>query len=342
MTIMERELLSAPQTVKACYEANIEAVTAIAKEVKARGIDGVITGARGTSHHAAIVFKFYTELLAGLSTAHFYPSVSNMYGAKLCYGKKLFVAVSQSGGSPDTLKMLQSAKANGALTVAVTNVADSVLSTAADFSLFLAAGEEKAVAATKTFTTELTALLMLAQALGGKQVIDIENLTVKLNDVAGRIDDVALLSKALVQAPAVIALSRGTTQGLANELGLKIIETCYKYTIASSTNEFCHGPQALVASGTPVVLLAPNGEGRDSYVEAANRLKGQGAFLLAITDIDEVKAAADLTFAMPAVDAFEAPIVYAVAIQALACRLSVALGLNPDAPRNLNKVTITN
>jgi glucosamine--fructose-6-phosphate aminotransferase (isomerizing) len=328
MTIMEQELMSAPEVVKNCYEENQEVVKSIASAVKSAGIDNIVTGARGTSHHAAICFKFFAELLSGLSVSHFYPSVNNVYGAKMNYKKTLFVAVSQSGGSPDPLNMLKGAKANGALTVAITNNRSCPLCDSADFSLYLAAGEEKAVAATKTFTTEVTALLMLAEAIGGKKVFDL-SIIEKLSALKENLNKISTVSKTLVNAPSIVSLSRGTTQGVAVELGLKIIETCYKFTLATSSNEFCHGPQALINNGTPVILIAPNGACGESYIEAAERLLSQGAFVVALTDIPEVKEKASICFDMPSCNQFEAPIVYAMAIQALACYLSEALGLSP-------------
>jgi Glucosamine 6-phosphate synthetase, contains amidotransferase and phosphosugar isomerase domains len=339
-TIMETELFSAPTVVSSCIKANANTVAKIAKEVKSRGIYNIVTAGRGTSHHAAICFKVFAEVLAGMSVAHTNPSTNNVYKARIDLSKSLFVVVSQSGMSPDTINMLRGAKANGALTVGVTNNKDSVLYAEADYCLLLSAGEERAVAATKTFTTELVALLMLADALGGHNY-DFNNIIKKLNNISVSLPGVARLSKVLEKESQVIVLSRGVTEGISRECGLKLTETTYKMTHTGSSNEFEHGPKALISDGTVVVMLAPNGEFTESFIESVKKFKKAGAYILSLTDINEVEKLSDVSFKMPECDFYEASVVYAFAIQAMACYTATGLGLNPDAPRNLNKVTIT-
>lgn len=339
-TVMEAELYSAPAVVSACVRANAETACEIAREVKARGIYNIVTAARGTSHHAAICFKVFSEVLAGMSVAHTNPSTNNVYKAKVDLSKSLYVVVSQSGMSPDTINMLRGAKANGALTVGVTNNKESVLYAEADYCLLLSAGEEKAVAATKTFTTELVALLQLADALGGKNY-DFSRLSEKLEKMSGGLRDIDRLSKVLEKESQVIVLSRGVTEGVAKECGLKLTETTYKMTHTGSSNEFEHGPKALISKGTVVVMLAPDGEFAESFIESAKKFKGAGAYILSLTDINELEALSDVSYKMPRCDFYEATPAYAFAIQAMACYTATGLGLNPDAPRNLKKVTIT-
>lgn len=339
-TLMENELYSAPEAVKACYEKNRETVKAIAAEAKNRGVYDIVTAGRGTSHHAAICFKVFAEVLAGKNVAHTNPSTNNVYNAAIDMSKTLYVVISQSGMSPDTVTMLKGAIKNGAMTVAVTNNENSEVTKLADFTLLLAADEEKAVAATKTFTTELAALLMLAAALGGKTVC-FNKIIKTLETLKPRLPEISALSNKLAEYPEVIVLSRGVTEGISRECGLKLTETTYKMTYTGSANEFQHGPKALISEGTPVILLAPLSEFADYYTDCAKKLKKQGAFLISLTDIGEVKEISNMFFEMPSCDFFEASIVYAFAIQAMACYTAVTMGLNPDAPRNLNKVTIT-
>lgn len=337
---MEDELYYAPLAVKACYDRNREVVKKIAKAASDRKIYDVVTAARGTSHHAAICFKVFLEVMAGLNVAHTNPCTNNVYGAKINMNKTLYVVVSQSGGSPDTLNMLKGAKENGALTVAVTNNLNSPVVELADYTIYTDAGEEKAVAATKTFTTQLTALLMLAAALGGKDV-DFDNIIGILSALKPRLKNISSLSKIISKYDKLIVLSRGVTEGIAREAGLKLTETTYKMTFTGSANEFQHGPKALVAEGTLVVLLAPKGDFTDYYINFAKDIKNRGAVLLALTDIDAVADIADEAFIMPATDFYSASVTYAFAIQAMALYTAETLGLNPDAPRGLNKVTVT-
>lgn len=337
---MECELYSAPEVVKAAFSTNRETVAAIAAEAEKRGIYDIVTAARGTSHHAAICFKVFAEVLAGKTVAHTNPSTNNVYNAKIDMSRTLYVVVSQSGGSPDTINMLKGAKENGAMTVAVTNNAESEVVKLADYTLYLAAGEEKAVAATKTFTTELAVLLQLAAALG-KKTLDCDAIVDILEKIKTNLPDISRLSSEIAKYGKLIVLSRGVTEGVARECGLKLTETTYKMTYTGSANEFQHGPKAMIEKGTPVILLAPSGEFSDYYRTVAGQLKKQEAYLIALTDIEEVAKTADIYYEMPRVDFFSASITYAFAIQAAALYTAEKLGLNPDAPRNLNKVTIT-
>lgn len=339
-TIMESELYSAPEVTKKCYEANRLIVKKIANEAKKRGIYNIVTAARGTSHNAAFCFKYYAEVLAGMSVAHTCPSINNVYKAKIDLSKTMYVVISQSGMSPDTINMLNGAKANGAFIIGVTNNPDSKVAKLSDYTLLLSAGEEKAVAATKTFTTQLMALLMLADALGEKNY-DFEKIWVKLSELKNNLYKISDLSNKITNASNLIILSRGVTEGIARECGLKLTETCYKMTFTGSSNEFEHGPKALISEGTPVIMLAPDGDFAPSYIESVKKFKSAGAYLLAITDNYDIKNLADISFSMPECDFYEASIIYAFAVQALACYTATALGLNPDAPRNLKKVTLT-
>lgn len=339
-TLMEFELYSAPEVVKAAFIRNRDTVKTVAEEAERRGIYDIVTAARGTSHHAAICFKVFAEVLAGKNVAHTNPSTNNIYNARIDMSKTLFVVVSQSGGSPDTINMLKGAKRNGAMTVAVVNNENSEVVKLADYTLFLSAGEEKAVAATKTFTTELAVLLQLAAAIGGK-IIDEDGIVAALENLKSRLPDVSRISDGIAKYDKLIVLSRGVTEGVARECGLKLTETTYKMTYTGSANEFQHGPKAMVERGTPIILLAPSGEFTDYFISVTAQLKKQGAYVMALTDIKEVENTADKYFEMPSTDFNSACLLYALTIQAAALYTAVNSGLNPDAPRNLNKVTIT-
>lgn len=339
-TLMYREMLSAADALRECEKSNRRTIADIADAVCQRGIDNVVTAARGTSKNAGLCFKFYCEVLAGLSVAEARPSISNIYNADINYNSTLYVVISQSGRSPDTLSMLNEAKRNGALTVGITNDSDNAVAKSADFALNLNAGKEMAVAATKTFTAELAVLLSLAAALGGGDA-DLAAVADKLDSFAPALGGLDNMAKCIAQEPQLIVLSRGITEGIAAETALKITETCYKMVFWSSANEFEHGPKALISPERAVVLLAPDGPFTGSFIQHTQSLKAMGATLYSITDIPAVQQISDLYFNMPNCNFEDAAMIYALAIQYLACRTSVCLGLNPDAPRNLNKITRT-
>lgn len=338
MSLMLKELKEAPRIYANCLNnpKNVAELAAVCSYV---GIDNVVTAARGTSSHAAIFFKQLTELAAGIPVSHAAPYTLTAENAPMLYYKTLFLVVSQSGQSPDTLSMQRHASAHGALVAALTNNPDSKVAREAAFSLDMAAGPENAVAATKTFTGEIVWLAKLAEALSGKKLIsdNIAEITEKFLTEYKPVAD-----KTLCDSRHLIVLSRGLTEALAKECALKFTECTYKFSFASSTNEFKHGPQALVEKGTPVVLFAPSGKYTEDFVSTARTLKERGAHLVAFSDVPEVLGLADTAVPAPTLDGADAMLAYAPVMQLFVETSTEALGLSPDAPRNLNKVTVTN
>jgi glucosamine--fructose-6-phosphate aminotransferase (isomerizing) len=248
----------------------------------------------------------------------------------------LYIIVSQSGAGPDTIAFAESAKKQGALTVACTNYADSKLAEICHYTLPISAGEEKAVAATKTLTGEIVALQALACALAGQDMsFDTERLQSILDAPMPNFD------KSFLETKHAVCLSRGMTEAVAKECGLKLTETSYIFSFASSTNEFQHGPKPLVAVGLLIILFAPDGRNRSNYIDSAKNLAEKGAKIVAFTDIDEVKKVATTVIDMPAIPEDEQTVCYLVAMQKMVATYCETRGLNPDSPRNLNKVTIT-
>lgn len=338
MSLMLKELREAPQVYDRCIASGAKEAE-IAAACTFADVNNIVTAARGTSHHAAIFFKQLTELAAGLPVSHAAPYVLTAEKAPLLLFKTLFLVISQSGQSPDTLAMLRHAKDCGALVCSLTNNAESPVAREATISLDMLAGAENAVAATKTFSGELVRLAMLAEALSGKTLVsrNVGEITQKLlTSYVPKVDELLCSSKHLV------SLSRGITEALARECALKFMECTYKFSFASSTNEFKHGPQALVEKDTPVLLFAPSGKYTADFVSTAKTLTERGAHLIAFSDLDEVLSLASLAVEMPKLDAVDAMLVYTPIMQLFVEACTEHLGLSPDAPRNLNKVTVTN
>lgn len=339
MSQMMSELREANEVVRKAISACAPVSRQIADECKRRNIKRVFVAGRGSSLHAGIAFKFFLETLTSYSLTFDYPSILTVFDADRDLSDALYIVVSQSGAGPDTIAFAKKAKAQGALTVACCNYKDAPLSEICDYLLYLSAGEEKAVAATKTLTTEIIALETLAYALGGKTLTEdfaSDGIEKALNAKIGE------FSPVLTTAKQVVCLSRLLTEAVAKECGLKLMETCYLFTYSSSVNEFQHGPKALVSDGLPVIIFAPDGNNKENYIEVVRDLKHKDAYVVAFTDIDEVKSLADFTVEMPTVAEYEQTVVYLVAMQRFVALLCDAKGLDPDAPRNLNKVTITN
>lgn len=336
MSLMMQELYEAPSVVKNAVDNCSPVAKNIADLCKDRQIKRVILAGRGSSLHAGIAFKFFLETNTPYVLSFEYPSVVTSFNTYRDLTDSLYIVVSQSGAGPDTVAFATTAKKQGAIVVGCTNYEDSKLAEICHFVLPLSAGEEKAVAATKTLTGEIVALQVLANALCGKDT------TYNIDKIKSILDSpVPSFSTEFLDTAHAVCLSRGYTEAVAKECGLKLTETTYLFSYASSTNEFQHGPKALVSKGLPILLFAPNGRHKDSYVDCARNLADKGASLIAFTDIDEVKAVSSTVVDMPATTEDEQTICYLVAMQKFVATYCEARGFNPDCPRNLNKVTIT-
>ena len=342
MGIMYDAILSEPAVIMQAIRANEKKVMEIAAEVKKRKIKDITIIGRGTSDNAGLCFKYFAEILAGIPAGTAHPSVTTMYGANVDYSGHLFVAVSQSGRSIDTLAVLTQANKQGALTIAVTNDAASPLAKAGKFHLDLSAGEEKSIASAKSYIAELTVLYMLAIALSGKSLMPIVYAFPK------RVEEALALLPAIEEAAEqtkelnnFIILSRGVMQGVGKELQLKLNECAYTFAQFYGTNDFMHGPYALVEEGVNIIILAPSGECSENFRDIATRLQLLNANVLTFSDNQQLLNLATYGVKMPAMDSLSSTIAYSVAMHLFAIELAKQKGKNPDAPRNLKKVTIT-
>lgn len=342
MTIMQQELFSEPQVIRDLIKNNEDTINAIVEEVKKRGITNISTVARGTSDNATICFKYITEILTGMPVAECHPSVITIYKSRVKIADNMTIAISQSGASIDTLAVLDTAKKAGALTVAVTNSPDSPLAKMAHYHIYLSAGEEKSVAATKTFIAELVGLYMLAIKLSGKDLMHILHaLPEQLEKLFLMNDSFVELAQIMKDKDNYIILTRGTMQGVGKELALKFAECNYSFGHSYSVTDFMHGPLALIEEGVEIVLLAPNSECKDNYIDIAARVKLLGANITALTDINDILNIADHSIKMPPTDYMSSTVLYGSAVHMLVMNIAIAKGLHPDTPRNLKKVTIT-
>ena len=343
MSVMLNEFLAAPDVVRNVMAQNKQVIKDIAKAFKARGITNITTVARGTSDNAATYFKYIVEAIGEVMVSKFTPSITTVYKAKVNLSKNMVLAISQSGMSTDTHMVLEAAKETGALTVAVTNNAESPLAKIADFHIDLAAGEEQSVGATKTFLAELVAMFLLSNALSPIPArMNPAELPPLLRDFIDEYKDtIKAFAESTQNINNFLILTRGLPQCAASELSLKMMESCYKLSRSFSTSEFMHGPISVVEEGTPVLLLAPDSEFTNEFISMATRLGLLGANIISFTDISEVKRMSSKCLDMPTCRGLNAPFIYSLAVELYVAFMAEALGINPDAPRNRTKITIT-
>lgn len=309
----------------------------------------LVLAARGTSDNAAQFGRYLIEIATGLPVALAAPSVSTLYHAKLSLEGGLVVAISQSGESTDTNVVLEEAKANGAMTLGITNEAKSTLARIADETILVRAGREKSVAATKTYTGQLLSFYLLAYALGAPiRRRDLDRLpshaaaALKLEkEIIARAERYRFMNQAVV-------VGRGLNYANAFEWALKLMETSYVIAERFSQADILHGPIAMVDSAIPAFLFCPPGVTWPVMKQLDERLAGLLTETLIITDrsnreapADAIRVPASLAFSGPLPADVYTPIPYIIPAQMFAAALSVVKGLNPDQPRGLNKVTKT-
>ena len=338
-THFEREIREQPEVLaKLLDDASIRAV---AQTLRERDPKLIVTLARGSSDHAVTFFSYLAGRTLGLPVASLPPSLLSVYAARLRAQDTLAIGVSQSGESSDVVEGLKALRRAGGLTIALSNDPDSSLVRAADYALLQRAGHEQAVAASKTFTTQMLSLSLLVAYWGeddallqALQAVP-EALSATLETAQRSLKETALR---LTHARSMYVLGRGLSYAPALETALKLKETCYVHAEAYSSAEFQHGPIAAVNPSDPVLLLSIDDATKSSNLEAAAKLRAASADL----NIVGAAAVADVAATLPT--GLE-PVTQAFALmlagQLLALYLASAKGLDPDAPRHLNKVTKT-
>ncbi len=336
-THMYREVRESAAAIARQIEANAGVVRELAAALRRNPPRLIATGARGSSDNAATYAKYLFETRLGVTTSSAAPSVQSIYAAEQHLEGALFVAISQSGRSPDLVGQAQAAKRAGARVVAMVNVEDSPLAQAADFLIPLHAGPERSVAATKSFLCSLAAVLHLVAEW--KQD---DRLRAALDSVPAALDagwplDWSALVEGLVDAQNLFVVGRGLGLAAAQEAALKLKETCALHAEAFSAAEVQHGPMALVERDFPVLFFAQDDETEDSTLAVAEKFRARGARVWVASD-----GHGEGTLALPpGLDPVCAPLVAVHRFYGAANALALRRGRDPDAPPHLNKVTET-
>ena len=303
----------------------------------------------GTSYHAGLVAKYWIEAMAGLPCQTEIASEFR-YRQNVVEENTLFVALSQSGETADTLAALRKAKQTKfAATLAICNVAHSSLAREADLLFVTKAGTEIGVAATKTFTAQLTALLLLTRALGQLNQLDPESDKIlqddlqhlpKLTQQLLTLDkQIEKLAEQFIDKHQALFLGRGKYHAIALEGALKLKEISYMHAEAYPAGELKHGPLALVDNDMPVIVLAPNNQLFDKLASNIKEVEARGGHLYVFADETLSWHTSDnlTVIKLPQAPDNIAPIVYTIPLQLLAYHIAVLKGTDVDQPRNLAK-----
>jgi glucosamine--fructose-6-phosphate aminotransferase (isomerizing) len=338
VTRMHREAKSSSKVVAKQLRENESLLKEIGQRLRAEPPQLVVTCARGSSDHAATYAKYLIETFSGTPTASFAPSVSSVYAAKQNMSGALFLALSQSGASPDLLASATAAKQAGAHVIALVNVTESPLAELADDVIPLHAGTETSVAATKSYIATLSALVQLVASWSGN-----DELKLALQELSGHLDEAWQLNwqagvDALEKATNFFVIGRGVGLGIAQEAALKFKETAGLHAEAYSAAEVRHGPMAIVNRGFPVLIFTQDDQTRAGVDAVVTDFIDRGAIVLV------AGKAYDNAVNLPSlsnVSAATAPIVFIQSFYKMVNALAVKRGYDPDSPPHLRKVTET-
>ena len=302
------------------------AIAARIKEVQPRGF---AIAARGSSDNAALYAKYLFGVRNQALVALAAPSLFTHYARPPRLDGECVIGISQSGESPDVVAVLEEARRQGSLTLAITNEADSELARAAELVLALDAGPEISVPASKTYTASLLALALVSQALSPDAAFGaaLDAVPAAITRTLEREAEIEALVPGLT-GPRAIVLGRGFNFSTAEEIALKLSETSYVLARAWSVADFEHGPIAIVEEGLPALIVDGGGIFAANLESVKARLEAKGCPVLHLFDVSGLPE--ELT-----------PITLAVAGQLLAFQVALARGFDPDRPRAIKKVTRT-
>ena len=348
---LREEIREQPAVIDRLWRDGRGDIERAASVLRNAGAEQLVIAARGTSDHAAIYAQYVFGARLAMPVALAAPSLVTLYGVEARYRRAAVVGISQSGESPDVVAVVESARRTGAPTIALTNTPQSPLGRVADVCIDLRAGDERAVAATKTYTAELAAIAMLATAL---------------ERIAGAVRDADRAEEAIAALPASVAaalelepeaeraatarraiggpvvLGRGFEYATAREWALKLKELARLLADPYSAADFQHGPLALLERGFPVFAVAPSGPPAKDLVTLLERLRDDfGVELLILSDRDDALALGTPLRLPGGVPDWLMPMVSIVPAQLVAYHLARARGLDPDSPRHIRKVTLT-
>lgn len=344
-TLLFQEIHQQPDVLRQLLAHEQATIQQLAQAIQQRGISHVIIAARGTSDNAARYAKYVLGAMNGLAVGLATPSLFSIYKRPISFHNALVLGISQSGQSPDIVGVLAEAKRQGALTAVFTNNIHSPLAQQGDHVINLQAGQERAVAATKTYTSSLAAIALLSATLA-----DDADMHAALQQIPHAATQTLVMNEAIAQvAPRYrymqrcVTIGRGFNYATAFELALKLKELTYTIVEPYSSADFQHGPLALLEDGFPVIVIAPTGLVTPDIHNFMQTLQTRHAEILCLSDDPATLSLATIPLTIPhSLPEWLSPITAIIPGQLLAMHLAHVRGYNVDKPRGIQKVTETN
>jgi glucosamine--fructose-6-phosphate aminotransferase (isomerizing) len=342
MSWVEAELREQPVALERFLATESAHVEAIVRALLPEDVRYLLIVSRGSSSNVARYLQYLFGTVNRLPVAFATPSLYTVYDAPPELGPAAVIGISQSGASPDVVAVLAEARRQGRPTLAITNDPSSPLALAADSVLQLHAGEERAVAATKTYLNSIAAVALLSTAGDARRLGDLLAMPGKVGEQIERSLEAggALDGYREVEGGSVVA--RGVNYGAAFEIALKIRELSGAQFEAFSSADLLHGPIAALKRGRPAIVIAPSGRTLASMSVAVEKVRERGAELIAISDDEHFLAEADVPLPLVSgVPEWLSPLLTVVPGQVAAVRLATLRDVDLDSPAGLTKITLT-
>lgn len=340
---LKSEIFEQPAVLERLLQTQAGPARDIARAIRSRDVHWILIAARGTSDHAALYAKYLWGSRNGLPVALAAPSLYTLYHTPPRLQGALVVGISQSGQSPDIVSVVADARRQGAPTLAITNDLSSPLAREAEMVLDVCSGPERAIAATKTYTTQLLSIALLAAALRdeGAEALDrVPGWVHQALTLDGSIEQAAERYQGMTQCA---VLGRGLNYATAAEWSLKLKELTGVVAAPYSSADFRHGPVAIVTRGFPVFAVVPGGAVFEDVLALLSSLvEERGIDLVAISNEEKALELAGTPLALPAdLPEWLSPLVSIVPAQLFCYHLTRAMGRDTDEPEGLSKVTRT-
>ena len=341
-----REIYEQPEAIRHMLKNEAERVAWISQQLSPREFSYALVAARGTSDNAARYGQYIFGAINRLPVALAAPSLFTRYHSPPRLSGALVIGISQSGQSPDIVDVIEEGRRQGTPTIAITNDLESPLAQAAEFKIGLGVGKERSVAATKTYTAQLTALALLALSLKGSPITldPLEAVPDALAKALSSEPEAQAAAKNLSASDHTVFIGRGFNYSTAWEISLKCKELANIQAEALSSADFLHGPIAMVDEGFPVNLISMGDTFREELNSLGRNLRGRGAKLITIGDspIEGHIPGQDMFIPVPqGLPEWLSPIAAVIPGQLLAYHLAKERGFDPDQPRVTGKVTLT-
>ncbi len=333
---MHKEIFETPGVLEKIHKRNSE-IKKVFEKISNFAPESIMEVSRGTSDNAALYGRYALEYSARLPVSLAAFSLYTWYGKFPNAKKSLVIGISQSGETEDVCDVIEITRKSGALTLGITNTKNSTLFEKSEIAIFLNAGKEKSIAATKTYSATLMVFLELAVLFGAES--DFKKLLGGVNNVLSREEEIKEIAERYRFANDLIVIGRGFNYATSNETALKMRETSQMNATGFSAIDFLHGPLASVSPLTPIVFFIPEDATFRSNMEVLRKIKDKGGDVLVVSDKKEALELADVSFRIPPSDTLSYPIVNVVFAQLFAFETAVLKRKNPDKPQFLSKIT---